>query len=105
MNSVENVPYVKGEKRQDSNGWGKKKKNQCRRVHVRYVCVCPGKAGEQQKGQSQDLELGSLVEWVVVKGGEGLGCLGCLPRPRGISKAAHICSDMQQIVKALLSHA
>lgn len=34
------------------------------------------------------------------RGGVG-GWLGCLPRPQGLSKAAHTWSDMQQIVTAL----
>lgn len=42
------------------------------------------------------------MEWGVVKD-VGLGWLACLPKPQGLSKAAHTCSDMKQIVKALPS--
>lgn len=40
---------------------------------------------------------GEKVDWP--------GWLGSKPRPQGLSKAAHTCSDMQQIVKALHSYA
>ncbi len=100
------MPYVKGEKRQDSEG---QKKMcvclcvcVCGRMFVKCVHVCL--LAKQEGSIRSDLELLSLVEWVVVRG-RGWGGLGCLPRPQGLSKAAHTCSDTQQIVNALPSYA
>lgn len=66
-----------------------------------HVCDVPKQEGSTR---SQSGSRATLVEWVVVRG-EGLGRLGCLPRPQGLSEAAHTCSDMKQIVKALPSYA
>lgn len=92
MNSPEN--YVKGEKRQDSEG---RKKSVHRHTQVLNVRVWRGQ---------HTVSVGSLslVEWVAVKG-EGLGRLACSPRPQGLCEAAHTCSDMKQTVKALPSYA
>lgn len=96
-----NVPYVKGEKRQDSEG---QKKKICVWTHAckMSACVSPCKAGGQHKVRSRATLFCGMGS---SKRGRGWGGLGCLPRPQGLSKAAHTCSDMQQIVSALPSYA
>lgn len=76
------------------------------RMRARYVHVC---ILAKQEGTIRS-ELGSRASLPRGMGsskrGGGVGAAGMLAQAPGhLSKAAHICSDMQQIVKALPSYA
>lgn len=97
MNTAENLPYVKGDKGQDS------KVCRCVSVHLQYVPVLAKQEGSIRSKPGSRAESPPFPRGIGSGIREEAGKLSQAPGP--FKGCTHTCGDMQQIVKALPSYA